>query len=137
MSDELERKSLSVYDYSDKSIAHAWIAVLAYGGLHVFGATMGAFRDPATTGLVIVDAVITSVILGFLAFGIHRKSRIAVALALLFIVGTQLYVWIGLRSITGTIVSVIVTGFLLRGAKRIFEDHRELQESKTQPITPP
>jgi hypothetical protein len=25
----------------------------------------------------------------------------------------------------GTLLSVIVTGFLLRGAKRIFEDHQE------------
>lgn len=64
-----------------------------------------------------------------LAFGIYKKSRIAVGLAIFFIVGLQFYVWIGLRSFSGTIVSVIVTGFLLRGAKGIFEHHRELQES--------
>lgn len=136
MNDE-PKPSLSVYDYSDKSIQHAWIAVLAYLGLRVFGTVMGILQQPAATVPLVIDAVFACVVLGLLAFGIYRKSRIAVALALLWVVGTQLYIWIGLRSFSGTIVSIIVTGFLLRGAKRIFEHHRDLQESRAEQVTPP
>jgi hypothetical protein len=124
---EPKRQSLSVYDYADKSITHAWTAVLAYVGLRVFGTIIGALQQPAATVWLILDAASIAVILCLLAFGIYKKSRIAVALAILYIVGTQLYVWIVLRSFSGTIVSVIVTGFLLRGAKRIFEHHRDLR----------
>lgn len=137
MKDEPNRTSLSVYDYSDKSIQHAWIAVLAYLGLRLFGTVMGVLQQPAATVPFVVDAVVNSVILGLLAFGIYRKSRVAVTLAIIGIVGAQLYIWIGLRSFSGTIVTVIVTGFLLRGAKRIFEHHRELQESRAEQITAP
>ena len=136
MKDEPKPPSLSVYDYSDKSIQQAWIAVLAYLGLGVFGTVMGILQDPALTRVLVVDAAFDCVVLGFLAFGIYRKSRIAVMLALLWVVGAQLYIWIGLRSFSGTIVSVIVTGFLVRGAKRIFEHHRELQESRAEQTTP-
>jgi hypothetical protein len=131
------KPSLSVYDYSDKSIQHAWIAVLAYLGLRVFGTVMGILQQPASTVSLVGDAVFDCVVLGLLAFGIYRKSRIAVVLALLWVVGMQIYIWIGLRSFSGTIVSIIVTGFMLRGAKRIFEHHRELQESRAEQATPP
>ena len=39
----------------------------------------------------------------------------------------QLYTWLILHSISGTLLSIIVTGFLLRGARRIFQDHAERQ----------
>ena len=133
MKGEPKPGSLSVYDYSDKSIPHAWIAVLAYLGLRLFGTVLGMLQQTADTVTLVLDAAFHCLILGVLAFGIYRKSRVAVALALLWIVGWQLYVWIGLGSFSGTVVSVIVTGFLLRGAKRIFEHHRELQESRAQP----
>lgn len=136
MKDEPRSRLLSVYDYSDKSIQQAWIALLAYLGLSLFGTVMGILRQPASTVPLTVDAVFDCVVLGVLAFGIYRKSRVAVTLALLWVVGTQLYVWIGLRSFSGTIVSVIVAGFLIRGAKRIFEHHQELQESRSEQITP-
>ena len=136
MKDEPKRASLSVYDYSDKSIQHAWIAVLAYLGLRLFGTVMGVLQQPAATVPFVVDALINSVILGLLAFGIYRKSRVAIALAIIWIVGAQFYTWIAARSFSGTIVTVIVTGFLLRGAKRIFEHHRELQDSPADAATP-
>jgi hypothetical protein len=128
--------SLSVYDYSDKSIQHAWIALLAYLGLRIFGAVMGMLQQPASTLPLVIDAIFDGVVLGILAFGIYRKSRIAVTLAVLWVVGVQIYIWIGLGSFSGTIVSVIVTGFLIRGAKRIFEHHREQQESRAEEATP-
>ncbi|MBA2269844.1 MAG: hypothetical protein H0W20_04495 [Chthoniobacterales bacterium] len=59
-------------------------------------------------------------------------------LAIIYVVVTQLYVWMALRLGTGTFVSIIVTGFLLRGAKRIFERHRERREGEgpAQPEAP-
>ena len=130
MADENDERprSLSVYDYSDKSIRHAWIAVLAYAGLRALSAIVGALQQPTIAVWFAVDFALVAVILGLLAFGIHRKSRIAVVLAILYVVGTQLYVWFAIGLISGTIVSVIVTGFLLRGAVRIFEFHREQRE---------
>ena len=130
MSDAPARKSLSVYDYSDKSIQHAWIAVLAYLGLRVFGAVVGSLQQPAMVAVFVIDAAFYAVVLGALAFGIHRKSRVAVVLVIAIIAGTQLYVWLGAGSFSGTIVSIIVVGFLLRGAARIFQHHRELKEGR-------
>ncbi len=131
MSDAPERKSLSVYDYSDKSIQHAWIAVLVYLGLRVFGALIGAMQQPAMVVVFLIDVALYAVVLGAIAFGIYRKSRIAVVLAIIIIAGTQLYVWLGARSFSGTIVSVIAIGFLLRGANRIFQEHGERNEART------
>ena len=126
--DDERPRSLSVDDYSDKSIQHAGIAVLAYAALRSLSAIIGAVQQPAMAVWFVIDLFIVGVVLGLLAFGIYKKSRIAVVLAILYIVGTQLYVWFGLGSATGTIVAVIVTGFLLRGAKRIFAFHRERRE---------
>lgn len=130
MSDAPDRKSLSVYDYSDKSIQHAGIAVLAYLGLRVFGGVIGGLQQPAMVVVFLIDAAFYAVVLGAIAFGIHRKSRIAVVLAIAIVAGTQLYVWVGARSFSGTIVSIIAVGFLLRGASRIFQHHRELKEAR-------
>ena len=127
--DDDRPRSVSVYDYSDKSIQHAWIAVLAYAGLRALSAIIGALQQPSMTVWFVIDFAVVGVVLGLLAFFIYRKSRVAVVLAIVYIVGTQLYIWLALRSGTGTIVSVIVTGFLLRGAKRIFEFHRERSEA--------
>ena len=121
-------RSLSVYDYSDKSIPHAYIAVLAYAGLRALGAIIGALQQPAMAVWFVIDFAIIAIVLGLLAFGIYRKSRIAAVLAIIYIVGTQFYVWFALGSPSGTIVSVIVAGFLLRGTTRIFQYHREHRE---------
>ncbi len=121
-------RSRSVYDYSDKSIQHASIAVLAYAGLRSLIAIIGGLQQPAMAVWFVVDLAIVGILLGLLAFGIYKKSRIAAVLAIVLIAGTQLYVWVILRSFSGTIVSVIVTGFLLRGTRRIFQEHRERSE---------
>ena len=130
MADEVDARprSRSVYDYSDKSIRHAWIAVLAYAGLRSVSAIIGGLQQPAMAVWFVVDLAIVGIVLGLLAFGISRKSRIAVIVALLYIVGMQFYVWFGIGSASGTVVSIIVTGFLLRGATRIFQFHREPRE---------
>ena len=77
------------------------------------------------TAWFMIDFAVVGVLVGLLAFGIYKKSRIAVVLAILYIVITQLYVWMVMRSGSGTFVAIIVTGFLLRGAKRIFAFHRD------------
>ena len=130
MADENDERprSLSVYDYSDKSVAHAWIAVLAFAGLRALGALSGALQQPAIAIWFVIDFALIGIVLGVLAFGIYKHSRIAVVLAILYVAGMQLYVWIGTGSFSGTFVSIIVTGFLLRGAKRIFEQQRERRE---------
>ena len=69
------------------------------------------------------------------------KSRVAVVLMVTYVIGLQLYVWFGMRAFEGigTIVSVLVTGFLLRGMKRIFQEHweaREAGESKVKSSGP-
>ena len=130
MADENEERprSLSVSDYSDKSVQHAWIAVLAYAGLRALGALIGALQQPAMAIWFVIDFALIGLVLGVLAFGIDKMNRVAVVLAILYVAGMQLYVWIGTGSFAGTFVSIIVTGFLLRGAKRIFELHRERQQ---------
>ena len=130
MSDKPERKSLSAYDYSDPSIRHAWIAVLAYAGLRALGSVAGMLTQPAGAMWFIIDFVVVALVLGVLAFGIYKKSRVAVVLAIVAIAGTQLYVWIIFGSFSGTIASVIVTGFLLRGAVRIFQERREQPDAR-------
>ena len=133
MADEHDERprSRSVYDYSDKSIQHAGLAVLAYAALRALSAVVGSVQQPAMAVWFGIDLVIVAMVLAVLAFGIHKKSRIAVVMAILYVVGTQLYVWFGLGSPAGTIVAVIVTGVLLRGAKRIFEFHRERRDAAT------
>jgi uncharacterized membrane protein YczE len=51
-----------------------------------------------------------------------------VVLAIVYVAGTQLYVWFGIGSAAGTIVSAIVIGFLLRGARQIFDFHRQRRD---------
>ena len=106
-------------------VRHAIIAVLGYAGLRALSAIIGGLQQPTMAMWFVIDLAIAVVVLGALGLGIYRQSRIAVVLAILYIVGTQLYVWFVIGTPAGTIIAVIVTGFLLRGAKRIFELHRE------------
>jgi predicted branched-subunit amino acid permease len=121
--------SISVYDYRDKSIPHAWIATLGYAGAKIFG-TLIAILQGARDLVLIGTVVIELMVILFLAFWISRKSRVAVVLMLVYVIGLQLYVWFGMHSFSGSIVSVIVAGFLLRGAKRIFEEHNQSESDK-------
>ena len=112
----------------DRSIRHASIATLAYGALRALSAFIGGFQQPAVALWFFMDFAIAGIVLGLLALFISRRSRIAVVLAIVYVTGTQLYVWFGIRSAAGTIVSAIVIGFLLRGARRIFEFHRHRRD---------
>ena len=124
--------SISVYDYRDKSIQHAWIATLGYAAWGTFttfiAILQGLIRDFIVIGTIVIEVMVFL----FLAFCISRKSRVAVVLMLAYVVGMQLYVWLGVRTfnIWDTIVAVIVAGFLLRGAKRIFEEHNQSETDR-------
>lgn len=118
--------STSLYDYSDKSISHAGYAAIVYAVISTLSTGLEWFRAPDTSWIaVVIVALVIGLFFGALAFGIFRKSRVAVVVLLLFVVGLQLYTWFGLRSGSGTVLSIIVTGFLLRGARRIFQYHAE------------
>lgn len=114
---------------SDASIRHASIASLAYGALRALSAFIGGFQQPAAALWFFIDFAIAGIVLGTLALFISRRSRLAVVLAIVYVAATQLYVWFGIRSAAGTIVSAIAIGFLLRGARRIFQFHRHCRDS--------
>ena len=117
----------------DTKIRHAAIAALAYGALRALSAFIGGMQQPAAALWFFIDFAVAGIVLGLLAYFIARRSRIAVVLAIAYVTGTQLYVWFGIRSPAGTIVSAIVIGFLLRGAGRIFEFHRQRRELLAEP----
>jgi hypothetical protein len=118
--------STSLYDYTDKSIPQAGYAAIVYAVISTLSTGLAWFRAPGTPWIaIVVVAVIIGLFFGALAFGIYRKSRVAVIIMLVFVIGLQLYTWFVMRSASGTILSIIVTGFLLRGARRIFQDHAE------------
>lgn len=144
--------SKSLYDYSDKSAQYAGYAAIAYAVISLFSGLFAWIRyflyhrpgtggfishdfvsqqylqnTPFVTAVAVVFSVIIAAISGFLAFFIFRRSRFAVLAMLVFVVILQLYTWFVARSPAGTLVSIIVAGFLLRGARRIFQDHAERQ----------
>lgn len=124
--DHPKEGSRSLYDYSDKSIPQAGYAAIAYAVISALTTGLAWFRAPTTPWLAVVfGALFIGLVFGGLAFGVFRKSRVAVIVMLTFVVGLQLYTWFLMRSPSGSLLSIVVTGFLLRGARRIFQDHGE------------
>ena len=150
--------SKSVYDYSDKSVQHAGYAAIVFAVINLFSGVLaciqyflyhrpgtggGLNRDfaaqqylqhtPLVTAVAIVFSIIVAVISGVLAFFIFRRSRFAVIAMLVFVIVLQLFTWFVAHSIAGTLVSIFVVAFLLRGARRMFQDYaeRKLQAEKT------
>jgi hypothetical protein len=94
--------SSSLYDYSDKSIPQAGYAAIVYAVISTLTTGLSWFRAPTTPWLaVVVVALVIGAFFGSLAFGIFRKSRVAVVLMLVFVVGLQLYTWFVLHSVSG------------------------------------
>ena len=114
---------------SDTRIRHAAVAALAYGALRALSAFIGGMQQPSVALWFFIDFAVAGIVLGLLAYFISRRSRIAVVLAIAYVAGTQLYVWFGVGSAAGTIVSAIVIGFLLRGAGRILDFHRRRRDA--------
>jgi len=118
--------STSLYDYTDKSIQQAGYAAIVYAVVSIVSTGLAWFQAPSTPWVALaVVAVIVGLFFGGLAFGIFKKSRVCVVIMLVLVVGLQLYTWFIVRSASGTLLSILVTGFLLRGARRIFQDHAE------------
>jgi hypothetical protein len=44
---------------------------------------------------------------------------------IVFVVFLQLYTWFTAHSVSGILVSIVVVAFLLRGARRMFQDYAE------------
>jgi hypothetical protein len=127
--------STSVYDYTDRSIQQAGYAAIVYAVVSMVSTGLAWFQAPSTPWVAItVVAVVIGLCFGGLAWGIFKKSRICVVTMLLLVVGFQLYTWFVMRSASGSLLSVIVTGFLLRGARRIFQDHAERAEAATKAL---
>jgi hypothetical protein len=142
--------SKSLYDYSDKSVQHAGYAAIAYAAINLFSGVLAwiqyfLYHRPGTGGLLNRDfasqqylqhtplitavAVAFSIVLtavsGVLAFFIFRRSRFAVVGMLVLVIVMQLYMWLVAHSPAGTLVSIVVVAFLLRGARRMFQDYAE------------
>jgi hypothetical protein len=142
--------SKSLYDYSDKSVQHAGYATLAYGAINLFSEVLAWIQyflyhrpgaggllnrgfasqqylqhTPLITAVAVTFSVILAAISGILAFFIFRRGRVAVAAMLVLVVVLQLYTWFVAHSPAGTLVSIVVVGFLLRGARRMFQDYAE------------
>ena len=152
MAEPTQRATTSLYDYTDKSVPHAVYAATAYGvnslvtGLFALlqyflyhrPAKLGLIHrefanqqwlqhTPLNTAISVGVSVIIAVIAFILAFGIFGRSRVAIVLMLGFVILLQLCTWFLARSPAGTLVTIVVVGFLLRGARRMFQDHAEDQ----------
>src|SRR6184192_1486282 len=103
-----KQDSSSLYDYTDKSIPQAGYAAIVYAVISTLSTGLAWFRAPGTPWVaIVVVAVIIGLFFGALAFGIYRKSRVAVIIMLVFVIGLQLYTWCVMRSASGTILSII------------------------------
>jgi hypothetical protein len=154
-----KEESKSLYDYSDKSVQHAAYAAFAYAGISLFSGVLaliqyflyhrpgtGGFlshefvsqqylqHTPLVTAVAIVFSITLAAISGVLGFFIFRHNRFAVVAMLVLVVVLQLYTWFVARSLEGTLVSIIVVGFLLRGARRIFQDYAKQRMGATKEV---
>ena len=88
---------------------------------HEWLSQQGLQHTPLIAAIALVCGIVIAAISGVLAFFIFRRSKVAIVLMLLLVIMLQLYTWFIVHSIAGSLVSVVVTAFLLRGAVRVFE----------------
>lgn len=115
-----------LYDYSDPRVRQAGYAAIIYGVISLASALLVLLKArldaiPASAVGLIVFGVIAAGISGVLAFGIFRRRKVAVIVMIIVVVTPQLYTWFIAHSIAGSSVSIVVTAFLARGAKAIWE----------------
>jgi hypothetical protein len=152
-----KENSRSLFDYSDKSVQHAGYAAIAYAVVNLFTGLLAwiqyfIYHRPGTGGVLNRDfasqqylqhtplltaiavgfSVIIAAVSGVLAFFIFRRNRFAVVAMLVIVIGLQLFTWFVAHSPAGTLISIVVAGFLLRGARRIFQDHAERDTEANQ-----
>ena len=147
-----KEESKSLYDYSDKSVQHAVYATVAYAAISLFTGVLALIQyflyhtpgkgsvlpddfaaqqylqhTPLVTAISVAFSIVITGITSVLAWFIFRRSRVAIVIMLVFVVLLQLYTWLFAHSIAGSLVTIVVVAFLLRGAKRMFQDHAESQ----------
>jgi hypothetical protein len=115
-----------LYDYTDPRVRQAGYAATIYGVISLASALLELLKArlyaiPASAVALVAIGVIAAGISGILAFGIFRRRKVAVILMTALVVIPQLYTWFVAHSISGSLVSIVVTAFLLRGAKAMFE----------------
>jgi hypothetical protein len=157
--DDPPRMTSSLYDYSDKSVRHAGIAAIVYGVIALASALLEWLQfflyhrpsgndlldhswlsqqwlehTPARTAVALAAGVLIAAVSGILAFGIFRRSKIAIVLMLVLVIVLQLHTWVIVHSISGSLVSIIVAAFLARGAARIFERPNEDHVSRAPKV---
>ncbi|MBV9007681.1 MAG: hypothetical protein JO354_00730 [Verrucomicrobia bacterium] len=153
--DYAKDQSSSLYDYSDKSVQHAGYAAIVYAAISLFTGVLALiqyfiYHRPSTGGVLghefasqqylqhtpfltaisLAFSLIIAAISGVLAFFIFRQSRFAVVAMLVIVVVLQLFTWFIAHAAAGTLVSIIVAAFLLRGVRRIFQDYAERHGTK-------
>jgi hypothetical protein len=151
--------SKSLYDYSDKSVQHAGYAALAYAGVSLFGGILGLIQyfiyhrparpsilpddfaaqqylqhTPLITAFIVASSVSVAAIAGILAFWIFRRSRFAIVAMIALVALLQLFTWLIAHSPSGSLLSIVVIAFLLRGARRMFQDYAEQKLEAEHPI---
>ena len=149
--------SPSLYDYSDKTVQHAGYAAVAYAVISLFSGVLVWIQyflyhrpgtggilnrdvaaqqylqhNPRDTAVAVVFSVVIAAISGVLAFLIFRRSRFAIVAMVIVVVVLQLFTWFNAHSGAGTLLSVIVVALLLRGTRRMFQDHAERQMKDTK-----
>jgi hypothetical protein len=154
-----KENSRSLYDYSDKSAQHAGYAAIAFAVVNLFTGLLAwiqyfIYHRPGTGGVLNRDfasqqylqhtplltaiavgfSVIIAAVSGGLAFFIFRRNRFAVVAMLVLVIGLQLFTWFVAHSPAGTLISIVVAGFLLRGARRIFQDRAERNTEANQTL---
>jgi len=147
-----KENSRSLYDYSDKSVQHAGYAAIAYAIVSLFTGLLAWIQyflyhrpgnasvlpddfaaqqylqhTPLITAVAVAFSVLLAAVSGVLAFFIFRRSRVAIAVMLAIVILLQLWTWLVAHSLAGSVVSIAVVAFLLRGARRMFQDHAERQ----------
>lgn len=131
----IERTPL--YDYTDPRVRQGGYAAIIYGVISLASALLILLKArldavPASAVAWIVSGVTVAGLSGALAFGIFRRSKVAVILMIILVVIPQLYTWFIAHSVAGSLVSIVVTTFLLRGAKAIWEPPDD--EKPSEPI---
>lgn len=149
--------SRSLYDYSDNSVKHAGYAAVAYAIISLFSGVLVwiqyfLYHRPGTGGILNRDfaaqqylqhnpldtaaavgfSVVVALISVVLAYFIFRRSRFAIVSMIFIVIVLQLFTWFVAHSGAGTLLSIVVAALLLRGARRMFQDHAERQLEKTK-----
>jgi len=138
-----EEKRVSFYtQFFDKTVPQAGYATIIYAVLWLINGVLSWFsfydpRKPHTGTVTLVMSIISIIgaaVSGVFAFFIFRRSRVAIVLMIALMAVLQLFTWLVLHSLTGTLPFIIITAFLLRGARRIFQDHAEQKAEATKEV---